>query len=119
MFRHLNSLLSDINECTANVHHCDDNAFCNNTEGCSPGYDGNGTSCTGKLLYFNPLIFFILFNFNFNFSFSFFLFSFCFCLFFVCLFVCFFWGGEGLKYVSAAVLELELCFVDPFCPRHL
>ncbi|CAH3187437.1 unnamed protein product, partial [Porites lobata] len=48
---HLNSLLSDINECTANVHNCDDNAFCNNTEGsykctCSPGYDGNGTSCT-------------------------------------------------------------------------
>ena len=62
------------------------------------------------------------------FLFLFFFFCFCFCLFFVCvfclfffvcLFVCFFFGGEGLKYVSAAVLELELCFVDPFCPRHL
>ena len=25
--------LSDINECTTNVHECDANAFCNNTEG--------------------------------------------------------------------------------------
>ena len=44
--------LSDINECTTNVHKCDANAFCNNTEGsysctCTPGYTGNGTSCNG------------------------------------------------------------------------
>ena len=44
--------LSDINECTTNVHECDANAFCNNTEGsfncsCSPGYTGNGTSSNG------------------------------------------------------------------------
>ena len=42
--------LSDINECTTNVHECDANAFCNNTEGsynctCSSGYTGKGTSC--------------------------------------------------------------------------
>ncbi|CAH3192561.1 unnamed protein product, partial [Porites evermanni] len=42
----------DINECVTNVHNCDVNAFCNNTEGsynctCSPGYTGNGTSCNG------------------------------------------------------------------------
>ena len=45
-------LLLDINECTTNAHNCDANAVCNNTEGsynctCSPGYTGNGTSCTG------------------------------------------------------------------------
>ena len=45
--------LSDINECTISVDNCDANAFCNNTGGsfdciCSPGYTGNGTSCTGK-----------------------------------------------------------------------
>ena len=45
--------LSDINEYTISVDNCDANAFCNNTDGsfdciCSPGYTGNGTSCTGK-----------------------------------------------------------------------
>ena len=45
-------LLLDINECTTSVHNCDVNAFCSNSEGsynctCSPGYTGNGTSCTG------------------------------------------------------------------------
>ena len=45
-------LLLDINECTTNVHNCDANAFCSNSEGsynctCSPGYTGNGTSCSG------------------------------------------------------------------------
>ena len=48
-----NSLVSDINECTTNVHNCDVNSFCNNTDGsynctCISGYTGNGTSCTGK-----------------------------------------------------------------------
>ena len=37
------SLLLDINECTTNVHNCDPNAFCNNTDEsytctCAPGY---------------------------------------------------------------------------------
>ena len=46
------TFLSDINKCTTNVHICDANAFCSNSEGsynctCSPGYTGNGTSCTG------------------------------------------------------------------------
>ena len=51
------SLLLDINECSTNAHNCDANAFCSNSEGsynctCSPGYNGNGTSCTGKLYSF-------------------------------------------------------------------
>ena len=45
---------ADINECEAGKHHCDFNAFCNNTEGsyfctCKPGYNGNGVNCTGKI----------------------------------------------------------------------
>ena len=134
MFRHLNSLLSDINECTANVHNCDANAFCNNTEGsykctCSPGYDGNGISCTGKLSW--PIHFskkksnvciltpwFFLFHFISSFVF---LFMFCFCFCF-----CFFWGWGSLKsfelqylnYVSSRAI-MALGFVDLFCPHHL
>ena len=46
--------IADINECEAGKHHCDFNAFCNNTKGsyfctCKPGYNGNGVNCTGKL----------------------------------------------------------------------
>ena len=117
MFRHLNSLLSDINECTANVHNCDANAFCNNTEGsykctCSPGYDGNGISCTGKLSW--PIHFFLkksnvciltlwffFISFHFKFRFSFYV-----LLLFLFLL---FWGVGELKIVWAAVFEL--CFV--------
>ena len=45
---------ADINECETGKHHCDSNAFCNNTKGsyiCTfkPGYNGNGVNCTGKL----------------------------------------------------------------------
>ncbi|CAH3189386.1 unnamed protein product, partial [Porites lobata] len=42
----------DINECETGKHHCDSNAFCNNTKGsyictCKPGYTGNGAvNCT-------------------------------------------------------------------------
>ena len=68
------------------------------------------------LFYLISISIFLFLFFFFLFLFLF-LFVFCLCFLFVCLF--FFWGGEGLKYVSAAVLELELCFVDPFCPRHL
>ena len=46
--------LADINECETGKHHCDSNAFCNNTKGsynctCIPGYIGNGVNCTGKI----------------------------------------------------------------------
>ncbi|CAH3041211.1 unnamed protein product, partial [Porites lobata] len=42
---------ADINECETGKHHCDSNAFCNNTKGsyictCKPGYNGNGVNCT-------------------------------------------------------------------------
>ena len=52
------SLLLDINECSTNAHNCDANAFCSNSEGsynctCSPGYNGNGTSCTGKSYHYH------------------------------------------------------------------
>ena len=45
---------ADINECEAGKHHCDSNAFCNNTKGsynctCKPGFTGNGVNCTGKI----------------------------------------------------------------------
>ena len=51
-------LLLDINECSTNAHNCGANAFCSNTEGsynctCSPGYNGNGTSCTGKSYHYH------------------------------------------------------------------
>ena len=46
--------LADINECETGKHHCDSNAFCNNTKGsynctCIPGYIGNGVNCTGEI----------------------------------------------------------------------
>ena len=45
---------ADINECETGKHHCDSNAFYNNTKGsynctCKPGYTGNGVNCTGKI----------------------------------------------------------------------
>ena len=45
---------ADINECETGKHHCDSNAFCNNTKGsynctCKPGFTGNGVNCTGKI----------------------------------------------------------------------
>ena len=45
---------ADINECETGKHHCDSNAFCNNTKGsyictCQPGYTGNGVNCSGKI----------------------------------------------------------------------
>ena len=50
---------ADINECETGKHHCDSNAFCNNTKGsyictCKPGYIGNGVNCTGKIRKRNP-----------------------------------------------------------------
>ena len=45
--------ISDINECTLNIHNCDSNATCTNFNGgfncnCNIGYSGNGTFCEGK-----------------------------------------------------------------------
>ena len=50
---------ADINECETGKHHCDSNAFCNNTKGsynctCKPGYFGNGFNCTGNIVKKNP-----------------------------------------------------------------
>ena len=51
---------ADINECETGKHHCDSNAFCNNTKGsyictCKPGYTGNGVNCSGKIKKRKPL----------------------------------------------------------------
>ena len=47
---------SDVDECVTNIHNCDDNAMCINTEGsfhcmCHMGYSGVGTegNCTSKI----------------------------------------------------------------------
>lgn len=50
-------LCIDINECSDNSDNCDVDAHCNNTVGsynctCNPGYIGNGTTCTGKYVFF-------------------------------------------------------------------
>ena len=46
---------ANVNECETGKHHCDSNAFCNNTKGsynctCKPGYFGNGFNCTGNIV---------------------------------------------------------------------
>ena len=46
--------LADANECETGKHHCDSNAYCNNTEGsynctCKPEFTGNGVNCTGTI----------------------------------------------------------------------
>ena len=43
----------DIDECSAGVDICDDNAVCKNTQGsytcrCKAGYSGDGKTCSGK-----------------------------------------------------------------------
>ena len=45
-------LTTDINECDQNMHNCDVNAICMNTNGsftcsCNDGYTGDGMTCTG------------------------------------------------------------------------
>ena len=46
--------ISDIDECTANVHDCDEHASCTNVRGsfnckCDDRYIGNGTNCLGNI----------------------------------------------------------------------
>ena len=48
-----NFVVIDINECLKEIHDCDVNAVCNNTQGsykctCEDGFQGNGTKCTGN-----------------------------------------------------------------------
>ena len=43
----------DINECSLSIDNCHEKATCFNTEGsflckCKPGYEGDGTSCSGR-----------------------------------------------------------------------
>ena len=45
---------ANVNECETGKHHCDSNAFCNNTKGsynctCKPEFAGNGVTCTSKI----------------------------------------------------------------------
>ena len=45
-------VFADVDECTAQVDDCDDNAACQNSKGsftctCNSGYFGNGSSCLG------------------------------------------------------------------------
>ena len=45
------SIYTDINECQENLHSCDINALCTNTEGgynctCNEGYSGEGFICS-------------------------------------------------------------------------
>ena len=66
-------LLTDVDECTSNVHNCHQQGICTNNIGsfscqCKKGYTGNGTWCTGELqapstfirfglkrIFFNPV----------------------------------------------------------------
>ena len=52
---------ADVNECETGKHHCDSNAFCNNTKGsynctCKPEFTGNGVNCTGKIKKRKPSV---------------------------------------------------------------
>ena len=58
-------LFSDLDECTLNLHNCNDQAMCNNTLGsfscaCNTGWTGNGTSCEGTAKELTVATFFLL-----------------------------------------------------------
>ena len=49
---HIRIASADINECELDIHTCDSNANCTDTEGsfnctCREGFEGNGFNCTG------------------------------------------------------------------------
>ena len=53
---HRANMMSDIDECEGETHNCSSNAVCNTTKGscnCTrkPGYEGDGTSCTGNFFH--------------------------------------------------------------------
>ena len=55
-FIELLRLTTDINECDQNMHSCDSNAKCTNTNGsfrcfCNDGYTGDGMTCSGEWLF--------------------------------------------------------------------
>lgn len=48
------TIFLDLNECSRNLHRCDQNAQCHNTEGaytciCKPGFRGTGFKCISKI----------------------------------------------------------------------
>ena len=48
--------IADLDECETDIHHCDENADCFNTEGsydctCRGGFTGNGATCLSKYHY--------------------------------------------------------------------
>ena len=48
--------IADIDECTAEIDNCHENATCNSTSGsfectCNAGFDGDGVNCTSKTNY--------------------------------------------------------------------
>ena len=54
-------MISDIDECKAETHNCDFNAFCDNTESsynctCEPGYLGDGWNCKGNWLPYEAIL---------------------------------------------------------------
>ena len=57
MYRNRNAIInySLVDECSTNVHNCDSNAVCSDTDDsyscdCVVGYVGDGFTCSGKLL---------------------------------------------------------------------
>ena len=58
IFRHFSlcfQIVSDVDECSSNVHDCSSVGDCTNTIGsfecsCKNGYSGDGVACSGKLI---------------------------------------------------------------------
>jgi len=55
--------LLDVDECFKTTDNCSENANCTNTQGsftcvCKTGYNGNGYTCSGIIIYLRYCIFF-------------------------------------------------------------
>ena len=53
---YFSKILTDVNECDDQLHQCDIDAECHNTDGsytcqCTNGYHGDGYVCTGKYIF--------------------------------------------------------------------